>query len=130
MSKDSLCYTSLLKAPFTLVLNTVSLGNPPRVITTFILKDVLPHVQYKLIRTAAFCTVATGLDKKCLCLYHKSHFNVLKGHNKVSLRPSLLQMELFHLSQPSFIGELLQPTKKCLGFFGIELFCLQVNFMC
>lgn len=89
MGKGTFCQTSWLKAPSTLVLNTVSLGNSPQVTTTFILKRFSSHVQQKWIRTVAFCTVTIVLDKMSLCLYHKPNLQELKGHKKDSLRPSL-----------------------------------------
>ncbi|KAK4806146.1 hypothetical protein QYF61_001069 [Mycteria americana] len=58
-------------------------------------KKCLPYVQSKStlfqFKTVDSCPVTTGL--------------ILKGRNKVSLQPSLLQAEQPQLSQPFFVGE-------------------------
>ena len=40
---------------------------------------------------------------------------VLEGHCKVSLEPSLLQSEIPQLSQPVLMGEVLQPSDQLHG---------------
>ncbi|KAK4830718.1 hypothetical protein QYF61_013168 [Mycteria americana] len=40
---------------------------------------------------------------------------ILKGHNKVCLEPSLLQAKQTQLSQPIFVGEVLQPSDHLHG---------------
>ncbi|KAK4807049.1 hypothetical protein QYF61_018390 [Mycteria americana] len=65
----------------------------------------LPYVQYKStlfqFKTVVPSPVSTG--------------PVLKGHNKVSLEPSLLQAEQPQISQPSFRGEVFQPSDRLCG---------------
>ncbi|KAK4810853.1 LOW QUALITY PROTEIN: hypothetical protein QYF61_008825 [Mycteria americana] len=43
------------------------------------------------------------------------HPHLLKGHNKVSLEPSLLQAKQPQLSQPFFIGEVFHPSDRFCG---------------
>ncbi|KAK4807117.1 hypothetical protein QYF61_018458 [Mycteria americana] len=68
-------------------------------------KKFLPNIQSKCtlfqFKTVAPCPVTTG--------------PVLKGRNKVSLEPSLLQAERPQLSQPFFTGEVLQPSDHLRG---------------
>ncbi|GAB0182865.1 rotatin [Grus japonensis] len=53
---------------------------------------------------------------ECTCSFMiEVHKKVLEGRNKVSLEPSLLQAEQAKLSQPVFIGEVLQPSDHQCG---------------
>ncbi|KAK4811013.1 LOW QUALITY PROTEIN: hypothetical protein QYF61_015717 [Mycteria americana] len=100
----------LLKAPSNLTLNvsrdgasTTSLGNLFQCFTTLIFKTITP------------CPIATGPAKKSLSIFLRSPLYMLKGCNKVSLEPSLLQAEQPQLSQPFHIGEVFQPSDHFCG---------------
>ncbi|KAK4811014.1 hypothetical protein QYF61_015718 [Mycteria americana] len=102
-------FLQLLKASSNLALNTsrdgastTSLGNLFQCLTTLIFKAITP------------CSIATGLAKKSLSIFLRSPLYMLKGCNKVSLEPSLLQAEQPQLSQPFHIGE------DTVGILGCE----------
>jgi len=70
----------LLKDPSDLALNssregaaTASLGNLFCCLATFIIKTILPHIQYKStlfqLKTIVPCPVATGPDEKSLSVF-------------------------------------------------------------
>ncbi|KAK4806793.1 hypothetical protein QYF61_005589 [Mycteria americana] len=91
-----------LKAPSNLTLNTsndgastTSLDNLSPCLTTLIVKKFLPYVQSKptlfQFVTNAPCPVTTGPGKKSFSIFLISPLYILKGHNKVSPEPSLLQ---------------------------------------
>lgn len=63
------------------------------------------HVQFKSI---APCLVTKDLHKNFFSVFLLKILYILKGHNYVSLEPSLLQVEQPHPSLPFFIGEVLQ----------------------
>ncbi|NXG92460.1 QSPP protein, partial [Stercorarius parasiticus] len=82
-------------------------------------KEFLPHIQSKstLFQFEAVtpCPVITLPDKEPLPLSPAGPLQVLEGHYKVSLEPSLLQAEQPQLSQPVLIGEVLQPFDHLRG---------------
>ncbi|KAK4807231.1 LOW QUALITY PROTEIN: hypothetical protein QYF61_024351 [Mycteria americana] len=93
-------FTRLLKAPSNLTLNnsndgasTTSLGNLFQSLTTLIFKTFAP------------CPVTTGPGEKSVPIFLRSPLYILKGCNKVSPEPSLLQAEPPQLSQPFLIGK-------------------------
>ncbi|KAK4826701.1 hypothetical protein QYF61_010916 [Mycteria americana] len=101
----------LLKAPSNLALNisrdgasTTSLGNLVQCLSTLIVKN------FFLFKATTPCPITIGPCKKSL-----SSFLVLEGCYKVFLEPSLLQAEQPQLSQPVFIGEVLQPSDHLHG---------------
>jgi len=57
------------------------------------------------------CLNSTGLAKKFVPIFLINPLSVLKGLNKVSLQPSLLQDEQPRLPQPFLIGEVFQPSE-------------------
>jgi len=78
----------------------------------------LPYIQYKSnffqFKIIAPCPVTTSPGKKRLSVFLISPLYILKGHNKVTLEPSLLQAEQPQLSQPFFTGEAFQPSDHFL----------------
>jgi len=56
--------------------------------------------------------MAIGPAKKTVPISPIGTLQVLKGCKKVSLEPSLLQVEQPQLSQPFLIGEVLQPSDR------------------
>jgi len=58
------------------------------------------------LKTTACCPSTTGLGKKSFSISLISPFYILKGYNKVSLEPFLLQAEQPQLSQLFFIGNM------------------------
>ncbi|KAK4830134.1 hypothetical protein QYF61_008561 [Mycteria americana] len=89
------------KDPSNMTLNTsigeassTSRGNLFQCLTICILKKFLAYVQSKSIlfqfKTIAPCPITTGPGIKALSIF-LINFYILKGHNKVSLEPSLLQ---------------------------------------
>ncbi|KAK4832092.1 hypothetical protein QYF61_020707 [Mycteria americana] len=112
----------LLKAPSNLALNTsrdgaatTSLGNLFQGLTTLIVKNFflisnlnLPSCSLKPLPLPCPC-------KKSLSRFLVGPFQVLEGCYKVSSEPPLLQAEQPQLSQPVFIGEVLQPSDPLHG---------------
>ncbi|KAK4827897.1 hypothetical protein QYF61_022320 [Mycteria americana] len=113
MSRDIFNQSRLLRAPSNLTLkvsrdgaSTTSLGNLCQCFTTFIIKN------FFLISSLNLPSFT--LKPLPLVLSQQALPKRLKGCNKVSPGASLLQAEQPQLSQPFFIGEVLQPS---------DLFC-------
>ncbi|KAK4825808.1 hypothetical protein QYF61_002413 [Mycteria americana] len=104
----------LLRAPSHLTLNvsrggtsTTSLGNLHQCFTTLIVKN------FFLISSLNLPSFT--LKPLPLVLSQQAPLKILKGCNKVSLQPSLLQAEQPQLSQPVFTAQVLQPSDHFCG---------------
>jgi len=86
-------------------------------------KQLLPDIQSKStffqLRTVAHVLSLQALVKR-LSVFLTSPLYILKGRNKLSPEPSLLQAEEPQLSQPFFTGEVLQPS-DCFHGPSLEL---------
>jgi len=114
MGRDILRYIKLLRAPSNLTLNTsndgastTSLGNLFQCPTTFIITNFFLMSHLNLLsfslKPLRFSLSLHALVKS-LSVFHISPLSILKGHNEVSLQPSLLQAEQLHLSQQSHLA--------------------------
>ncbi|KAK4818643.1 hypothetical protein QYF61_016614 [Mycteria americana] len=110
MGRDIFHQIRLLRAPSNLALNVSRDGA-----STTSLGDLLQGFTTLTFQTITPCPIATGRAKKPVPIFLISPLEVLKGHDKVSLEPSLLQAEHPQLSQPVFIGEVLQPSDHFCG---------------
>ncbi|KAK4818441.1 hypothetical protein QYF61_013128 [Mycteria americana] len=76
---------------------------------------VFQHSHCKKILMSSLNLPSFNFKPLPLVLWQQALLKVLKGHNKVSLEPSLLQAEQPQLSQTFFIGEVLQPSDHFRG---------------
>ncbi|KAK4810670.1 hypothetical protein QYF61_007470 [Mycteria americana] len=104
----------LLRAPSNLTLNvsrdgasTTSLGNLFQCLTTLIVKNFFLKSSLNL--------PSLSLKPLLLVLSQQALLKILEGCYKVSPEPSLLQAEQPQLSQPVFVGEVLQPSDHFCG---------------
>ena len=70
---------------------------------------------YSCLKTISPCPVTTCPYKKSLPRFPFFHVQVLEGSYKVSSEPSRLQAEKPQLTQPAFVGEVLQPSDHLHG---------------
>ncbi|KAK4826482.1 hypothetical protein QYF61_009478 [Mycteria americana] len=115
MTRDIFNCIRLLRAPSNLTLNVsrdgasaTSLGNLSQCLTTLIVKHFFLKSSLNL--------PSFSLKPLLLVLSQQALLKILKGCYKVSPEPSLLQAEQPPLSQPFFIGEVLQPSDHLRGF--------------
>jgi len=91
-------------------------------------KKFLPCIQSKStlfqFKTIVLCPITTGLHKKYLSVFHISPLDILKGCNKVSPEPSLLQAEQAQLSQNFFTGESLLISFVASSGLALTIPCL------
>ncbi|KAK4818126.1 hypothetical protein QYF61_006213 [Mycteria americana] len=114
LHKGSACLLYKSRAPSNLTLNvsrdgasTTSLGNLLLCFTSLIVKNFFLISSLNL--------PPFSLKPLLLVLLQQALLRIMKGCNKVSLEPSLLQAEQPHLSQPVFIGEVFQPSDHFCG---------------
>ncbi|KAK4826030.1 hypothetical protein QYF61_003851 [Mycteria americana] len=114
VSRDIFNLIRLLRAPSNLTLNvsrdgasTTSLANLLQCFTTLIVKT------FFLISSLNLPSFSS--KPLPLVLLQQALLKILKGPNKVSPEPSLLQAEQPQLSQPFFIGEMFHPLDHLCG---------------
>ncbi|KAK4815356.1 hypothetical protein QYF61_001344 [Mycteria americana] len=107
-------FRTILRAPSSLTLNvsrdgapTTSLGNLCQCFTTVIVK--------KFFLISSLNLPSLSLKPLPLVLSQQALLKILKGHNKVSPKPSLLQAKPPQLSQPFLTGEVFQPLDHFRG---------------